>query len=676
MTIIHDRIDEEVAETALPFIEQMEKRVSSDFADAKQNLSSFHCWCVDMHGFYHSGRDYVNLRKRNQFPASEIQEDVDMMTADMRDKFFYAGEPCTIVGREDTDRADAEAKQDYMNYLDEEDDVFGKMGVFIRDAALQAVAIAQVDYDERSHREWVAKDIPAPAIDELGQLILDENGQPQPARDMQTGEVVMSGEKEWVLEDVFYYKGAVVKRVDVVNAFWGGDKERIDDEFPFMIRSRQTRAFFDTKPYFTNQNELDDIKAGGEDVVKDDDNVEQKKYNIDHNSTSTNSKKPFEYVEWHGLVDRAKLYKYLKKTKEEMQKVELGEKTWAIIGQVNGKLIVRLQENPFKWDRPNIIIGGLGITEDSMLHQSLSEKLEPVERGMRDLLGMMITNFKQSVNPMWIIDWNAILNKSTVKVNQEGAVLKTNGDVNKAVKQVEAPQMAQSIFSMVNYLKQTGQNRSGFQDIVEGHGDPAAETLGESTQALTQASLRMRDYLRAFEFSFLIPLYKLRNHINTTFVDTEFAFRVVGKKAENWRTITPGQNRASVNFICESSGRETDRAIIIQQVLQFIQLAPSAVAAGQPVRFDRMLAELAESGFNFSAEKIETFFPLLRLERENPEEDFDMMFVQSALARLAIAMPGQVGAEGGEGAPPPGQQLPQDAVDGNAERNRPNVGRV
>ena len=171
-------------------------------------------------------------------------------------------------------------------------------------------------------------------------------------------------------------------------------------------------------------------------------------------------------------------------------------------------------------------------------------------------------------------------------------------------------------------------------------------------------------------------MYALRNHINATLIDQDYAFKIIGKKAENWRVITPVQMRASVDFICESSARETNRAVKTQQIIAFIKIAPFAAAAGQPVRFDKMMADLGETGFGMSRDTIESYFPLLKKERENPDDNIiDDMLIQNALTAMFMGAGAGATQTNGTGGKDPQPLTEGQAVQGANAQNQPNPGR-
>ena len=693
---------EETESTEQSFPDKIKDRIIKDFAQASEDRKSVHRWYADMHAFYNRAQDYEDndLKRDKKFPVTTIQEDIDTFVADARDKVTSTGRPCNIIGREEKDKADAAAKQGHLDFQDEQDGIFNKIGVALHDGSLYSIIAAQVDYAEKTRREWMQKDVPVPLAqeDEDGQPILDEDGERIPILDENNqliptfdidGQPIM--EKEFVLEDVIYYRGSTVKRIDPGSLFFCKEKKEVSDSHPLMIRDYVTKDFFrgQGKDYFFGFEGLESPKEGTALTINDD--ISESKTNrTNPNDTTRGTRNPYEYIEWHAPVDKAELYEWLIENRgmkeRERATIRPGEKVWAIGGLVNGETVVQLREEPFRWDKPNIIVGYISPDEKGLSGIGIAQKIEHVQRASEDIMGMIMEAMRQSVNPFWVVNMNHVVDKKNAKVNEAGGILQTNGSVRDVAQRYDMGQIAPDLFTLLGLFKNMSQDEGGVQPNLQGKGDVNAETLGESTAALAHASIRMRDYLRTFENSFLIPLYELRNHINATFIDTEYSYRVLGEKGLEWRQIQPGQMRAPVDFICESSTRETNRAIIIQQMLQFIQIAPVAQQIGQPVRLDKMLAELAEKGFSWPRAKILEFFPLLRLE-EDGQFDVDQHLVQNAalkmqldglMAAAGIAQLGGGGAGLGAGPGSPQEQIPQpgsegEAIESNQARNQPAV---
>lgn len=636
--------------TAFPFEERVKQEAINDEKEGKIYLDSYHKWCLEINQFYHNAQNFKSLKESNKFPSTAIQEDVDQFVADARDKLFYADRPCTIFGREDSDKEDAEAKQEMMDYQDDMISIFNVVGQALKDAALYRICASKVEYGEEVTTEWEYYDEVVPADDGMGNPILDQMGRQLPAIDPATGEIMKK--TGWRLVEVPAYKGAKVTRIDPMNLLWTQDKKDIGDWSPIMIRGNVSKD--ELKDGIFIRERVEALTESGEEAQFEDPTWE-KKANAGETASATGSKKRMKYLEWYGRVDKKELYEFMVDTnqvpEEQMAKFILdyntireGDKCWAICGIVNGDTVVQLRKLPFnKLNRPNLVIGFMAPGEDSILGESLSKKTEAVQKAEEEAYGYLLENLKQAVNAFWIVNTAAITNSTgQPKVNKAGGVLETNTDVNNVAKRVDQPRIAPDIFDLLALFKQIRQDQGGLQDAVTGKGDPNAETLGEARQTLSYASLRMRDYLKTFEDSYIRPLYEMRNDINTEFLTEDYVYRVIGEKGRAWKKITAEAIRTPVDFICESASRETNRSIIIQQMLQAIQIAPLAVNMGQPVRLDLMMADLFETGFAMSRDKIKRYFPLIALEMQGVDVNGQLM--QSAMLAQqtgAMPMPGQ-----------------------------------
>ena len=628
--------DEEIAID--PFEAAMLQRVKSDFQEAGQFLKTMHGNMVEAFEAYHNARSYEDLRKKNRFPMPIVQKLVDQFVAHILDKMFYANKPCTVVGVEEADKADAEAKQEMIAWQDRKDKITIKLEKFLRDVALYPYCVAQVDYVEKHTK----KRQQVPVEVELEPTWFDRM-RGLPPRTIE--------ELQWQRVPVVQYRGPQVKRVAPEDFFFGPDKREINDDFPVMIRSKQTRAFFNDKDYFRNQDKIQDTPDGPQAEQED----TQKRGLLGVSPSSAESKRVHEYIEWQGPVDATRLFEY---TGEEANP-EPGEKVWAICGVVDGQVVVRLESSPLDLDGPNVVVGWATPEENEFFGGCMVDRAMAVHKGSQTIMGMLLENLKQSVNAMWIINQSALIQKSPL-VNKAGHVLLTNSDVNNVAKRVEQPGVAKDLYTLTQMFEQMGQDTTNIQDIIAGRGEPAAETLGENTIIATQAELGLRRALRCFESTFVEPLYELRNEINCNFLDEEYVYYVIGDSVVNWRTITPEQVRARVDFLCESSTRETNKAVIGQQLLQLMEMSPTAHAMGQPVRQDLIMKKWLETMGSMKSAETLMFFPLIQMEKMQGIDANSMMVQQAMMqqqANIAGAMPPEPGGPG---------QSPQPKSEGEA----------
>ena len=624
--------------------ERMRKRVTDDYGSAKTFLKPFHDQCVERHKLYFNALSYEDLKKADEFPTSFMQQEIDQFVSYMQDKTFYKSRPCTVVGVEDTDKADAEAKQRLMDWQDYRDKMYSKMSRFWKDAALYRVAIAQIDYDEIVERKMIGVKEPIMQFDEA-------TGQPAPVLDGY-GQPYMRSRVE--AQDVVIYRGPVVKPIDPLNWFITQEKNP-----PVMIRSFMRLKDFNGKPYYINQEKLKtDAGARGE----NEDGKGSYEATLVHNKRLVHDLRPdegthkddLEYIEWQDWVNRKELYEYLLEQGrlDEEQSVVLptlngSEETLAIIGVVNEKVVVRLEETPFDFHRPNVIVGVIQVDEDEVPGTSIADKIIAVVRAKNVINGMRLANFRQTVNALWIINTSMLATEGEVVVNKPGGVIETQDDVNKVARRVEQQRVHPDLDIYDEKLSQEGQTASGIEDIISGHGESATETLGESEMVAGQAAIRMTEYLRTFEETFIQPLYEIRNQINMQFLDTEYVYGIVGQDAIEWRTMQPGEIRANVNFVCESASRETNRLVITQQILQLSKVIPLLSAQRIPVRSDKLLGRLCEQGFSWTQDQIKEIFPSLVL----PDEIVNQYMIQIMLAGMEadVVMAAMGAAPGGGG---------------------------
>lgn len=663
---------------------EMLKRVESDYTNFKEFMDEFHRQCVLSYEHYFSASKYTDMRKKNLFPVPFFQQMIDDFVGYVSDKLFYRSQPCTVTPVENGDKGDAEAKQQLFRWMDYKDDIEGKLELMIRDAAMYRVCVAQVDYTEMTKKKLVGVQKPMMFTDEFGQtkpMVID--GQP-----------VMESTVEH--QNVPVYLGATVKRVDPTNFFIGQDKSSMDDGKPVIIRSFVSIDYFSEKKYFRNVDRLkeylanptaDTSKQGGTEVPE---NIYAKRMIHAMRPNQSSLDNNIEYKEWHGQVDKKKLYEYLGQPTEMQQNingqmsmvplVEAGEKVWVICGWAHGT-IVRMEEKPFEGvDGPNVILGIMQSDEEEVVGTSLADKIGAVQQGMEVLMGILLENFRQAVNAGHIIKKTALINEGDVTVNKPGWVLETNGNVNDVHKRVEQPRVAPDIYTMLTYYEQLGRDAGGIQRPISGMGTRTADTLGEFSELKEESVKKLVAYLRSIERTLVQPLYDMRNQINIQFLDQPYVYGIIGEGAIEWRKMEPAQLRANVDFICESSTREANRLIITQQILQLGKVAPLATQMGIPVRFDKLLAQLAAQGFSWDRDKVEEIFPTLKMEREGGV-DLNQIFLENMMIRLqmekmAMMMGGMGGPSGAGGGTGPEPRSEGEARQSLQARNQVQPGRM
>lgn len=660
-----------------PFEEKILKRVQRDFSDASDFMRDFHKGCVERYELYHHANKYEDLKKVNEFPVPFLQQQVDDAVADICDKLFYKNRPCTLVGVEETDKEDADVKQSLFDWQDYKDGLRAKISMMVRDVCLTGIAPAQIDYVEEYERRVVGEDQMIPLINPMtGMPVVNPGtGEPMPITDPDGQPLTV---RQSVTKDVAVYKGPRVKRVDPVNFFITGEKSAVDDEFPLMIRSYRSRHYFNTKPYFINLKKLKDPSNYGDqqqEGIEQDDNVHRKRMHRGLGVDQQTKRQEFEYVEWHGMVDKKTLYEYMGKPlvgPDGVPLVKDKERTRTICGVCNDRVVVRLEETPFDFQKPNVVVGVIRAEEEDIIGTSIADRVISAQKAMDVTMGILLANFKQSVNAGHVINRSMLATTGKIIVNKPGWVLEVNDDVNKAHKRVEQPRVAPDIYAFLEMMAAMGRDASGITKMIGGAGEPATETLGEATLAAQQAQLRLKDYLRSFEDSLVQPMYDMRNQMNMQFLDKDYLYGIVGEGAIQWRHASPEQIRANVDFVCESSTRETNRSILTQQILQFAKIAPLVQAAGFPIRLDKLLADLAAQGFSWSHERIRDIIPSLKLEKMGINIDEMLLAKFVGVAKLPIDLGGMGGVSGNPSGAEPSRAAPKSESQATENLHRSN----
>jgi hypothetical protein len=310
---------------------------------------------------------------------------------------------------------------------------------------------------------------------------------------------------------------------------------------------------------------------------------------------------------------------------------------------------------------PNIVVGSIAHDFGEVKGFSLIDKIHSVQHAMDSLMGMWLKSLRQTVNPMWTAQRSKLVNKRLV--NEAGYIIDCLDDPTKTIKRVEQEQISKDIYAGLDMLRLMGQNSSGQSDIAEGIAQRGVETLGEANILSLKAALRIKGgYLKTFEDTFIRPLWKMRNQVNMNFCqDPGYIYSVIGEKVIYWRTIEPAKVRSHVDFVCNASSRENQRAVVTQQVLQALNLTIKMAGILGPIPLIKLLEKLYEDGFGWKRDDIKEMLPI---------EAIAEHMLQQQLAEQQQQMAGENP-----------QNMPQPKSEGQAEqsanaKSTPKVGEV
>ncbi|NIP54696.1 MAG: hypothetical protein GWN14_17370, partial [candidate division Zixibacteria bacterium] len=136
------------------------ERVRKDYKLAKDYLIDWHRECLERYKHYRAPGLSKNILKDNQFPVPFTTEQVDQLRADMMDKLWYKNKPCSIFGRNEEDKSDADAKRKFMDYQDEEDSIFEKTDQAVFHCAIYGIAPAVVNFKVEKETRYIQAEVP------------------------------------------------------------------------------------------------------------------------------------------------------------------------------------------------------------------------------------------------------------------------------------------------------------------------------------------------------------------------------------------------------------------------------------------------------------------------------------------------------------------------------------
>jgi len=616
--------------------------VMRDFRRAEKYLANWHRSCVDRYKHYIAPSLDVQIKTSKYFNVPFTTEQIDQFVAGFMEKLYFQGKPCSIYGREKSDKADADAKRDFIEYQDKEDDTYGKLRDAVFSCAMYGLAPARVNYKEVIEVRPISQDVPL--MDETGQPQLDMDGNPITTQ-------------ETVNLPMAVYQGASTEGIDVIDIFFTPEKRQPHDEHPIMTREAVSFDWLKSKDYIIQPN-LDEVRQSKPTSTQEfQDYLSERRQATGDDVGGEPLRGQYKYIEWQGYADI----------------LGAGKKSLWIIGVVNDILVrldVSSSDDPavleqykpvFDLGHPNILFGTISKRFGEVKGDSLLDKFHSLQHGMDSLMGMWMRALRQTVNPMWMGDSTLLKTKNVV--NDAGTFIDTRGDPKKAVMRVEQEQISRDIYDGMKMMREMGQNASGQEDISLGIAQQGVETLGEASILEAKGALRGKNYLQAFEKSMVEPLYGMRNQINMMYcTDPGYLYSILGEGFINWRTISPIQIRTDVDFICEASTREHQKGVIIQQILQAINIVSSMAGMIGPIPAVKLLEKLYKEGFAWKEDVVAELLP------------FDII-----LASMAQNMMMQQGGGQGGGQPPGSMSQPRTEGQARAsaqKKESTNVGRV
>jgi len=658
-------------EETLDWQQKAVEKVLKDFERSEEFLRPFHTECLERYEHYRSSQLSTNIHSReknNRFPVPFTTEQVNSLVKRVREKLFYKNRPCSIYGREKTDEREAVAKREMFDYQDSEDEIESKNAKGVLNAAIYGICPAQIVFKKEFDETVVNEE--QPIMDDMGQPALNLDGTP----------ITVSVPK---IVEYPTYLGASLELIDVFDFFFTPEKETVEDREPFIIRSRRRPSYFN-ETYFFNRDKVKKTSEQGGDTSSQNDNLRErrrlaglevdKKYFSDHCI----------YLEWQGYYDPA----------DEVDDSN-GEKYPAgfyVIGVVTGTqyedTLVRFDYKPFPLKGTNIIVGSLIEEFGELIGQRFVDNFHGIQHALDSVMGLWFSNLRQLVKRPKVVNSDAIKDPAQINTSVDETIeVEDRDDVTKAVFYPDVPSLSPDLYNGLSMLRTMGQSVSGIKDQSEGIAQTGVETLGEAEILAMETKIGINDYIRTWERTFVRPLYKKRNSINSYYLTNEYVISVIGERGLEWRTMTPAQIRADVDFICEASTRETQRGIIAQQIIQTLQplmnLMTLYANMGYPPnlwpRVDLLLAELYDQ-WTWQQDKIDKILPSTTMD-DQQEMALAQLLQEMAMMKMMSGQEATMGSQGGDSKQPDSARTPQPRTEAEAnrsanDRNDTHVGRM
>lgn len=635
----------------LSWEERAVKRVLDDFKASKDFLASFHDECLDRYEHYRAPKveRNVNFSKMQKFPVPFTTEQVNTLKARVMQKLFFRNKPCSIYGQEKTDERDAEAKRELFEYQDRIDGIESKTGMAVVWAAIAGITPGQINYDKKMTTEVV--NASEPVLDSAGnQVYLDDD---MPAMVNVPKEV-----------RVPKYLGSSVENIDIFDFFFTPEKQSHNDGEPYIVRSRRRPRYFDTKDYFFNQHMI--VKKDGTDE-DDSDKLTERRRMLGLDPGDKYFANHCIYLEWQGYYDPG----------DDGPQYEDGtpyKAGYYVIGVVTGAryedILVRFDYEPFPFDGPNIIVGSFIEEQGEVIGPRFADNFHAVQHALDSVMGLWFASLKQTVKRPKVVNSDALKNPNQINTNVDETIeVDDRDDVNRVVKFIDVPNISPDLYNGLQMLRLMGQNASKIHDIAEGKAQQGVETLGEANILSMETEIGINDYIRTFERTWIQPMYEKRNAINSRYLPQEYVISIIGEKGLEWRTLSPVQIRAQVDFVCEAATRENQRGVIAQQIIQTLQPMLNVLTLysqmGYPPqlwpRADLLLAELYDV-WTWQSDKIAKILPSTVMDEQQEVELAQQLQMLNMLRMQAQIEPTQ-------GRSADGARTPQPRNEGEAQKS-------
>lgn len=285
-----------------------------------------------------------------------------------------------------------------------------------------------------------------------------------------------------------------------------------------------------------------------------------------------------------------------------------GEFVPCVITIANMGEVIRVQRNPFWFQKPPVVMGRyLKSPAASAYGHSLAERLRSLQYQMNDLANQTMDSMNFSLNPIAVIDPGYGTDINGFKL-QPGAKWYANPQ---SVDMKVFPDVSVQGFNGMNQVRAMVQQFSDNAPTIAPQLSGKARSATAAQAVSNEISANLRAMIRSDEDDVLIPILKMTHSMMLQFQDYEEQIRTQGPDgAWMMMNVNPADLIGDVDFEWKGASEQQREAIERQQLMAFFNLALQ-INAQMPGQVDLPLLfqKVAREAFDM---KLEDVFPAVR----------------------------------------------------------------
>jgi hypothetical protein len=310
-----------------------------------------------------------------------------------------------------------------------------------------------------------------------------------------------------------------------------------------------------------------------------------------------------------------------------------------------GSVILRNVVNPY--GRPPFVV--LRPIEDTHKFSGVTvcEMVEDLQRLRTFLLRQMVDNMAQANNSRKVFDPTKI-NQADLLMNIPGAAIRTKAGIRPQDAIMEFPVVPLNpvTFTVLEYVTQLAEQRTGVTKSAKGVGDQFNETATGQLAAINQASVRIRMIAKIIA-SGLAPLFRAMVLMNKKFLTKEVSIRLSERK---FLIIAPDDLEGKMDLVLNIIMGAQSRQQTVINMQQLLAVLGQLQAAGMPVLdANNIKSILIETVKAMGYKNTDRFLPLI-FQNSAEQGNQQMMQMQALMGGAGGPGGANISAAGGTNA--------------------------